>query len=457
MRQIMKHSKILLLSVIPLLLSGCGDAGETTTTTTPSQDTSKGVVMAKLPGMINPDKASGYDLQLEFDDKYFDASANQENHKLKLLSFGASLNTAKIGLISFFYTTMFYDNPYSSDFANISEDSVGYYIAHKSIGDYELVALAIRGFDYAQEWANNLKIGKTGNHAGFEERANEIYDSLKTYLNTYSGKEIKLWMTGYSRGGGIVNVLASQIMKEKSDISIKKENLFVYTFEAPRGLTEENAVEYQNVFNYVNNMDPVPKLAPEEYGLYRCGKDIIINQDKDVDQACLEFDEGITLPTFTPSEGKYTNELEFVNYIFGELLKNTEVDSNTLHTREKYVDNYQNEVGYFIGLFFTFSAVTKAKITARFQALSALGKMTVLADNGIYNFLKPILDEDNVQYDDEQFKPACQALNKLVQAKFSLLYHFIDTSTMGLNAAAVNNMTRAISMHYPETIYVLIK
>lgn len=453
----MKHTKFFMLGIIPLILSGCGNNETTTTTTQPADDTSKGTVMAKLPGMINPDKASGYDLTLEFDDKYFDESATEENHKLTLLSFGASLNAAKTALGTFFYSSMHYDNIVSSGYDTINENTIGYYLAHKTIKDYELVSVSIRGLDYYQEWANNLKIGKTGNHEGFDEKANAIYEALKTYLNAYSNKEIKLWLTGYSRGGGIANVLASKLLKERNEISVKKENLFVYTFETPRGLALENAVEYENVFNYVNNTDPVTKIAPEEYGLYRCGKDIIINENRDIDQACLNFDEGITLPSFTPSEGKYSNEQEFVKYVLDELLKDTENEQTNLNTRDKFVDNYQNEIGYFIGLYFTFSATTKNKIMTDFQALDALGKLGVMADGGIYKFLKPILDTEQVEYDNEKLEPACQALNKLIQAKFTLLLHFFDISTQSMNAAAVNNLTRAINMHMPETVYSLIK
>lgn len=453
----MKHSKLLLIGIIPLLLAGCGSEGDTSTSTIPGPDTSKGTVKAKLNGSLNPDRSSGYDLTFDFDDAYFDNNAKIENENLKLLSFASSMSSAKESLVTYFYTSMFYDNPQVSGYDVIDENSIGYCLAHKSIKDYELVSISIRGLDYKQEWASNFKIGKSGNHLGFEEKATEIYDSLKTYLAPYSQKEIKLWISGYSRGGGVGNVLASLLLKEKTEINVKSENLFVYTFEAPRGLSEENAIEYQNVFNYVNSDDPVPLLAPVEYGLYRCGKDIFINENKDVEQALYSFDEGIVLPSFTPSEGNYVDQKGFNNFIFAGLLKDTEDPLTNLNTRETFVDNYQDNIGHLIGFYFTLSSNTTNKIMARLQALEGYDYFVLLSDGGIYKFLKPILDEDEVPYDSEKLEPACQSMNKLLQAKFSLLVHFIDTSTLSINQAAVNNMMRAIDMHLPETVYALIK
>ena len=457
----MKHSKFLLIGIIPLLLGGCGSEGETSTSsTTPPIDTSKGKVQAKLNGSLNPDRTSGYDLTFDFDDAYFDNNAKIENQNLKLLSFASSMSSAKESLVTYFYTSMFYDNPQVSGYDVIDENSIGYCLAHKSIKDYELVSISIRGLDYKQEWASNFKIGKSGNHTGFEEKATEIYDSLKTYLAPYSQKEIKLWISGYSRGGGVGNVLASLLLKEKTEINVKSENLFVYTFEAPRGLSEENAIEYQNVFNYVNSDDPVPLLAPVEYGLYRCGKDIFINENKDVEQALYSFDEGAVLPSFTPSESNYNDQKGFNNFIFAGLLKDTEDPSTNLNTRETFVDNYQDGIGYLIGLFFTLSDGTINKIISTLKTQleqDPFSIILILSDGGIYNFLKPILDEDQVPYDNEKFEPACQSMNKLLQAKFSLLAHFIDTSAMSINQAAANNMMRAIDMHLPETVYALIK
>ena len=128
----MKHSKFLLIGIIPLLLGGCGSEGETSTSsTTPPIDTSKGKVQAKLNGSLNPGRTSGYDLTFDFDDAYFDNNAKIENENLKLLSFASSMSSAKESLVTYFYTSMFYDNPQVSGYDVIDENSIGYCLAHK--------------------------------------------------------------------------------------------------------------------------------------------------------------------------------------------------------------------------------------------------------------------------------------------------------------------------------------
>ena len=63
------------------------------------------------------------------------------------------------------------------------------------------------------------------------------------------------------------------------------------------------------------------------------------------------------------------------------------------------------------------------------------------------NFLKPILDEDNVQYDDDDFHAACTVMTKFMTNNFAVVYSMFTGS----------NLTRIISMHAPEVTYVLLK
>ena len=71
----------------------------------------------------------------------------------------------------------------------------------------------------------------------------------------------------------------------------------------------------------------------------------------------------------------------------------------------------------------------------------------LLLTDGFYNFLKPILDEDNVTYDDESLQASCATLQKFLVNNPTILTSFMSNS----------NLTRIISMHSPEVTYVLLK
>ena len=446
----MKVSRLLALLTIPMLVSGCF-----------SKKNNKAFeceVTTHMDARVNPNKTKGYDVSFQYSDSFFDDSAKKYNHNLKLISFGSSLCTASQTLAKDFFTTLQFDNPTYSGYGKSTPDNVGYYIAHKTIKDYELVALSIRGFDYQQEWANNFVLGADGNHQGFEARANDVYAALKTYVASYSDKTLKLWISGYSRGGAISNVLADKIMTA-GEIIVKRDDLFVYTFEAPNCLSEANARAYENVFNHINDTDLIASIPPSEYGLKRCGKDIVINQNKNVDQALKDFDSGAILPAFTADEKVYPEENVFVKYLFHILLHNTGVESTTINTRARYVANLETYIGYMMGLYFSLPQTTSNKILGRFQTLSNVEVLNFFTTpDKMYNFLKTIFDEDSISYDDNQLHTSANKIADLLNSKYEFFYtSFIDQQAGGIKESVKNNLYRMLDMHSPETVYALIK
>lgn len=66
------------------------------------------------------------------------------------------------------------------------------YIAHKSLGEYELIAMNVHGYENPIEWAGNVSVGKSGPHEVFSIAAEETYAALKDYINTnnYADKNL---------------------------------------------------------------------------------------------------------------------------------------------------------------------------------------------------------------------------------------------------------------------------
>ena len=443
----MKCFKPLLFLIAPLLLSGCSGSEPTPTTTSVNPSQTSGQVTFEMQGVLG---TNSHQITVDWNDNCFKESATTLNDDLKMLSFASSMVSHSTSTAGSFFGTIGFSNLQGS-FGTPNAETMGYILASKTIADFEVVALSIRGLNYGAEWSNNLKVGQSGDHAGFAERADEMYGILKEYLKSYSDKNVKLWISGYSRAGGIANVLASKLMKG-TEIVANENNLFVYTFEAPRGLSQENAVAYNNVFNFVNSFDLVAQIAPEAYGLYRCGKDIIINENKNPDELLAAFDPNLALPAFRPNETYYPTEQDFSKYILNELLKDTEEAETNLNTRDAFYQNYQGAIAHFMALYFSLPTLTANKIKSGLQSMSAYEIFVMLSDNdGLYKFIKAILDEDSIPYEESQLQPTCYSLTLLVRAKITLVYNIYSDEN------GKSNLSRTLMMHTPDLVYVLIK
>jgi len=172
-------------------------------------------------------------------------------------------------------------------------DTIGVLYGKKTIGNDTMIAIGIRGSNYEQEWASNFTLGKYADnsyHQGFYNAALELIEGLNDYIvkENINGN-IKLWMAGYSRAGATCNLASGLLDKSLVDnthiignqVTYSKEDVYAYCFEAPQGayfdpLAEEVEVKgenYSNIFNIINNNDPVPKVAMTAFNFTRFGID----------------------------------------------------------------------------------------------------------------------------------------------------------------------------------------
>ena len=126
-------------------------------------------------------------------------------------------------------------------------------------------------------------------HEGWYNAANKLIQFVTDFVinNNVTGK-VKLWITGFSRGGATANLAAGLIDNKldkgekifSNNVDITREDVYAYTFEAPQGANVNSKTVkkpkdslYNNIFNIVNPLDIVPKLAMKEYGFTRFGID----------------------------------------------------------------------------------------------------------------------------------------------------------------------------------------
>ena len=440
--------KVILCLIPALLLSGCAPAEVNEESTT--------YELAPSVRKADSTKTEGYSLTFTLKDNCFDKKATVFNKELAMVSFGNSLATSSESTMTKFYEDLKFDTLESHFVAERTEESVCYMFAHRNFGKYDVVSLSVSGFDYEIEWVNNVQVGESGNHEGFEARANEVYAALKTYLTQF--EKPKLWISGYSRAGAISNIV-SHFVLSKNEINIKKEDMYVYTFEAPKALDINNRVNYSNVFNLVSSGDFVTYVPPEEYGFSRYGVDVDIYTDK-ANELIAAFDEDIEVAEFKECDGlsqtasgPLTSPAEFFQDAITVITRDGGDDTTGvyIHTRHDFASQVQAPIQTAIRVYFSLSDSTKAELLEAVKAKAADYSILNLLNStdDLYDFITPFLDEDGYQYDEDTLRNELDILRRFIGMQFSL----IASVFMGYDYG--NNFKRGITMHYPEINYVL--
>ena len=152
-----------------------------------------------------------------------------------------------------------------------------------------IVAYAIQGTDAIgsgspntiPDWFGNIGLGIQADvlnkyHDNFTTCINNNYNSFNRYLTTQgisiNGQDVKVIVTGHSRGGAIANGVSAKL----DDTSIRGR-LYSYTFAAPNHLSANTALNsnYNYMFNVINKYDAVP-YVPTNF--YKYGKTLVIHE-----------------------------------------------------------------------------------------------------------------------------------------------------------------------------------
>jgi len=381
---------------------------------------------------------------------YFSSDSSKFNKDLAMLSYVAASSSMSKASCESFYKSMGFSNlePEGWD-TEPTADSVAYMLASKKIDDSVLIAITVRGFNYLSEWANNLTVGKTGDHAGFSMEADKIITSLEEYIDSYitNPEKIKIWIMGYSRGGGISDVVAHKILS--SEI-VQEENLYAYTFEAPASL----AYEYKHncVHDIRNSADLIPYIPPAQWGLYHAGVETDIYSDnlrsyliKDLDLKDGDF------PTFKPNTDQKTPSA------FNEYLITTITSVDWFSNRGQYVDNVQTPVTEFIPMLMAGQQKGLKVLSNYFSGMSELDLVAFYtgcaADSGedyAYTEFKPLFDDAGVEYDDSKLHDVSLFIHNVAKDPYTLAILLVAW----LNK---DNETYVVMSHYPEVTYIALK
>ena len=282
-----------------------------------------------------------------YSDDYFDKSGKEYNEHLLTMSLNLALSTFEIRNAT--YVTKLYNDIGFKDISvedmleKPTLDTIGTAIAHKKVGNSNILAVAIRGEKYYSEWGNNFIVGKEGNAKGFNDASIKVINRIKEYITTNNLDNVKIWLTGYSRAGAVADLTGVYINNHLQEFNIASDDIYVYTFETPAA-SIDNTV-YDNIYTVVNKTDLIPFVYPKNWGFYTNGKVIEINE-----ASKIKTYTGLTEQTeYSEVDlNKFLNE--FINWLSDRL------------PREVYAENLEEPVSELLDFVFSKSDEDRAKL-----------------------------------------------------------------------------------------------
>ena len=424
---------------------------------------------------------------------------------LALISLVMASKTGSEKKIRGFFSELELDNIVcSANYDKGTADSISYCIGHYKVEGYDLIAVAVRGIDYDVEWASNFKIGSSGDHQGFTEAATQVYNGLTSYINSkyrssYDSGKILLLMTGYSRGAAVADVLSYLVLADPvKKLNIPQKQVAAYTFGTPRGLCAEHAIAFPNVFNLYTSADVVTYIAPEIYGMYRCGIDIDIYDpqktnytrmstkeekgkyidetvwyESRVDKLAKENKKSIPkfrLESFNYKKGKTPgastieygiSEKSSIEWLLNLIMTDGGIaDTNkgySFKTREKFASTIQPYFAYLIQYLLGYPEIVE-EIGEKFEKdpVSMPLRWTLQSD-GIYTDVKEILDKYKISYNDAELKKACTALFDMIDLSggkgclTNTLVKLIPSAVAGNQ-----DLSRMVYLHMPDMALIML-
>lgn len=182
---------------------------------------------------------------------------------------------------------------------NASDDKTAYSFSYKNVKTdkktFTIIPVVIRGGGYGAEWVSNFNLGNDVCHQGFLNAANEIVSSLSNYTNELKKEgllkgDIKYWVTGYSRGAAVADIVAALINNDMQ--KFHAADVYGYCFATPQWINKNTysafSRNYSGIFNIINQGDAIPTVALSEWGYGRIGQDVYLNADSEFDIAAAE-------------------------------------------------------------------------------------------------------------------------------------------------------------------------
>ena len=181
---------------------------------------------------------------------------------------------------------------YISDWFTLkpTTDSIGVCLANKTLPDGKtLVIVSVRSLGYEAEWVSNFTLGTgNGEAKGFGSAANQILSELAGYLDRYgidgTDENTKFWITGYSRGGAVANLVSKHVVDIYDNDGTR---IYAYPNAVPKGGRASELVKgnnYNCIHNTINQNDIITYLGTTQMDFIRYGVDHFVPGDLTINE-----------------------------------------------------------------------------------------------------------------------------------------------------------------------------
>ena len=413
----------------------------------------KSTFKSKMYSMIL--KGEDYVLTNEYSYSYFENASTVFSYEMARYAFAAAAANFSRSAIKDFFDTAGYvsaDAVYFNYDAPTTKNQAAYAISHKRSYGNDVILLSFRGFVYgAEEFSGNFDLSSDGNgkfHSSFYICAQAAKTSLDAYITNggYDPSRVKILITGYSRGGAIANVLGC-LLNTQADYT--KENLFVYTFEAPRTAIGRGNGD-KNIYNIISREDFVTYSVPSQFGFARAGTDVDI-YDTSVASLVKAFDSKLSVPTFTSAS--YSNGRSLYTSFLSALTEKHSSFLTSVSTVSEYELNLREALEATFKKLLSMEEKKRNKFISHFSANGQSTFTSLLYDgSALYDEAKAAFIYAGESYDDTALQKECTRLTKVLRG---FLYGNITTAS-GMLQSIADNVNYIIYMHTEETIYSLL-
>ena len=295
-----------------------------------------------------------------YSDDYFSQSGKIENEHLRTMSAAVALTMVGVSKNP---SERFGKLPREIGFSDIAayeldktgHDTVSLLISRRDIDGTPVILAAIRGDGYGNEWTSSLAAGVQGDPDGFAASAEKVARRVREYIRDNNIEKAKIWVTGFSRGGGVANLFGAALNEDPKGFRTTENDIYVYTFEAPNVSSSPKA--YANIRNIINSGDAVTHLLPEGWGFGRNGVVLDIG------------DPGETIMTkqLTALE-PYIEDFKSAS-LPGFLAECSDLIARAV-SREKYADGFQDTAGRLMCLYENLAGAERKALSAFFARLA---------------------------------------------------------------------------------------
>ena len=172
----------------------------------------------------------------------------------------------------------------------------------------KIIAVIIKGTSANEEWFSNFNVWEDKNspnncHYGFTkacERLEEMFFYYVSGLGITDFSNIKIWITGHSRGAAVGNIFAAHLdkiaagesaagqLKKSMFSNLSKSNIYSYLYATPsveRNISDKLSDKYNNIFNFVNPQDFVPRMPLQKWGYEKYGRVLVFPNEVSSDNS----------------------------------------------------------------------------------------------------------------------------------------------------------------------------